>query len=818
MTRAITTTARGPRDSRMLLGLLAALCAAAPVPAQGETPIVVRAAKVITVSGKAIEPGAILIRGSKVEAVGRKVDAPEGATVIDMPNGVIIPGLVAAFTTLAEGSRDTDLSATPELDVSDGFDTYADWRSPLSGGVTTVYLSPPGGRLVPGRGAVAKLGEGSPSARVLPTVAPLRIVLGEWPKNPPAEWEPPLPPTADNPSSPPEKQLPTTRSGETAFLRKLFSGQCDESNDPAVQAALQGKTAVRVRADRLEDIRNALELADSYGLRIVLEGGTEAYRIADELARRDIAVVLLPSLQPGAREYADLSRALGDERPDAAARLVRAGVRTAVSAEDGSLPTLLTAAACLVGEGMTVDDALRSVTLTAAEVLGVADAVGSIEPGKEADLVILTGDPLATQTRVLVTVSDGRIVYDRRVDEAREAQSPLLVIRAKTILPGTGGAVTGGEIRVRDGKIVSVGPEAEPPQGAEVVDLGDRVVMPGMVDMHSYLGLHWESDDPTLTPGSVLSAPGGGGAKVVSIADALDPTDPAFEDALRAGVTSLAIAPGASGGYCGSVAVVKTGGARWDERVVAPVAALEFTMGDLRGGASVAGQMRDLLNRAKQYDAAWTEFDNRWAEFERKYAADPTAELKEPDRPGRNGEMELMRGLFRDGVPALVQADQANLISHAVRVFKREFGLNVVILGAADAFRVAPELHAARVGCALGAEVVYREKGRETCIPAVASEAGVPVAFQSGSSSGSHYLRMIAAAAVRHGMRAADALRAVTTTPAELLGLAHRIGSIEPGRDADLVVLSGDPLELTSRVERTYIGGRLVYDAGAVKQ
>jgi imidazolonepropionase-like amidohydrolase len=814
MTAALTVPERRRWRSPAWLAVLVALCISAPALAQGDAPLVIRAAKVITVSGKTIEPGAVLVRDGKIVSVGRRVDAPPGARIIDAPDGVVIPGLVAAFTTLAEGSRDTELTATPELCVAEGLNTYGDWRAPLSGGVTTVYLSPPGGRIVPGRGAVAKLGDGSPSARLLEAPSPLRIVLGEWPKNPPAKWDPPLPPTADNPSSPPVKQLPSARAGEMAFLRKLFRGEGDGATDPSVRAALEGKLTVRIRADRLEDIRSALELAEAFKLRVMLESGTEAYEVADELARREIAVVLLPSAQPSVREYADSSGVLGRERLDTAARLVRAGVRTAVSTDDGSLGSLLSSAAWLVGEGMPAEDALRSITLTAAEVLGVAGSVGSIEEGKDGDLVVLTGDPFATRTRVLATVSDGRVVYDRLARETPEAASPLLIIRAKTVLPGTGGAVTDGEIRIRDGKVICIGGKAEAPKDAEIVELGERVVMPGIIDIHSHLGLHWESDDPTLSPGAAVTDPAGG-PKTVSIACALDPNDPAFAEALQAGVTSVAVAPGTSGAYCGSVAVVKTGGGRWEDRVVAPVAALEFSMGDLRGAATVAGQLRDLLGRAKQYDTAWTEFDKRWAEFERKYAVDPKADLKEPDRPGRDGELELMRGLFRDGIPALVQADQLPLIRHAITVFKREFGLNVIILGASDAFRMAPELRAARVGCALGLDPLYRERGRETCVPAVAADAGVPVAFQSASPAGSHYLRMAAANAVRNGMKPADALRAITVTPAELLGLGRRMGSLEPGRDADFVVLSGDPLEPTSRVERTYIGGRLVYDAGA---
>jgi imidazolonepropionase-like amidohydrolase len=808
---AATAVRRG-RTPRALLGCLAALCVVAPALAQAESPLVVRAAKVITVGGRTLEPGAVLIRDGKIAAIGKTVDAPEGARVLDVPDGVVVPGLVAAYTTLAEAGRDSISSARPDLSMAEALDTFGDWRAPLSGGVTTVYLSPPGGRLVPGVGATAKLGAGSPSARVLEGPGALRIVLGEWPKNPPAEWDPPLPPTADNPSSPPEKQLPTVRAGEMAFLRALFGGKREESKDPAIQAALAGKLPVRVRADRAEDIRNGLALADEFGLRIVLEGATESYRFAADLARRKVPVVLIPSLRGSAREFVEQSRVGGEERADTASVLVAAGVQVALATEDGSLSSLLSAAAWLMGEGLPAADALRCVTLSASEILGVADRVGSLEQGKDGDLVVLSGDPLATRTRVLATVSNGQVAYDR-TKSAAKATSPLLVVRAKTVFTGTGAALTNSEVRIRDGKVVSVGPRAEPPEGCEVVDLGDRVVMPGMVDVHSHLGLRWEGEEPTLGPGAPLTGSDGPGVRVVSIADALDPGDPSFAEALRAGVTCVAVAPAVTGDYCGSIAAVKTGGERWADRVVAPVAGLLFSMGDMRNATRSQASMRDLLNRAKQYDEAWTAFDKRWAEYERRLAADPTTEYPEPDRPGRDSQLEMLRHLFHDGAAAFVQAGTTNLIGQAITVFRREFGLNLVVLGGTDVFQMAPDVHAARTGCVLGPGVLYRERGRETCIPAVAADAGVPVAFQSASSAGGAYLRMTAAAAVRAGMRAEDALRAITTTPAAMLGLEQRVGSLEPGRDADLVVLSGDPLELTSRVERTYVAGRLVYEA-----
>jgi len=277
-------------------------------------------------------------------------------------------------------------------------------------------------------------------------------------------------------------------------------------------------------------------------------------------------------------------------------------------------------------------------------------------------------------------------------------------------------------------------------------------------------------------------------------------------------VTSVVLAPADSGLFCGTVAVIKTAGGDVDEMIVSPVAALKFSLG---AGHTSIWQMRDLLEKAKKYHADWTEFDRRWAEAERKQAADPEADLDEPSRPRRDGELETLRSLFRDRTPVLVSASRTDQIGNALKVFREEYGLDVVVLGAYSGYRVASDLKAARVYAAVGPGVTWEERGREISLAAELSRAGVPVAFQSQGTSSTQFLRAMAARAVRSGMDAADALRGVTVRPAEALGLGRRIGCLEPGRDADLVVLSGDPLELTSRVEMVYVNGELAYDAEA---
>lgn len=828
MMATITTSRRRQHRSAALAAAAAVLVCGlmALAHADDAAPLVIKAGTILPVAGPPIAPGMILIRDGKIEAVGATVSIPENARVVEVAQGVVVPGLVAAFTTLAEPERDTEESVTPELRVADGLDVYGRWRRVLSGGVTSVYLSPPSRRLIPGRGAVAKLSDGSPSARVLKDPAALRIVLGEWPKNPPILWKPPLPPTTEVPFVAPEKQRPTTRAGELALLRELFaqarSAEPQKEGLPdrkleVLRAAVRGEIGVRVKAERAEDIRNALALGDEFGLRVVIEGGREAFVLAADLARRKVPVVLTPPVQPAAGVAEDLSQTQvsGRAKAENAALLMEAGVKVALATSDPAIPDLLAVAAWAVGNGAPTDTALRAVTIDAAEILGVADRIGSIDVGKDADLAVLTGDPLGTQTVVQMTIADGRIAYERKPPEQTNAAptGALRIVRAREILTGSGGAIRDGEIHVRDGRIEAVGQRADAPPGAEVIDLGDRVIMPGMIDMQSHLGLHWESEQPTLTPQPATTG-SPRGARLVSIADAVDPADQALREALQAGVTSIVLGPGDEGLFCGTVSVVKTAGPTIDDMIVEHVAALKFS---LSGGDRVARlwQMRDLLGKAERYNQDWAEFDKRRAEFERRYAVKADPDLKEPSRPRRDPELESMRALFRDHVPALVVACRADEIAAATKVFRREDGLDLILLGASDGYRVAPDLKAARVSVAVGPAIIQEEHGRETNVAARLVEAGIPVAFQSTGTSGTQFIRVTAAQAVRKGMDPTEALRAITVRPAQFLGLDRRIGCLEPGRDADLVVLSGDPLELTSRVEKVFVNGTIVYDAAA---
>ncbi len=796
------------------------------IAAQETSVVAIKAGTIYPVTAPPIQDGIVLIRNGKIVAVGKDLKIPEGAEVIDATGKIVIPGLIDAFTTLAERERDDEESVSPDIRAKDAFDFYGKYRRMLSGGVTTVYISPGQRRLMSGLGAVVKLAGGSVSERTVKDDAALRITLGELPKNPPAIFKPPIPPDPDNPILPEEKQLPTTRMAELAVLRKVFTeaqryqNQGSEKTDSKMEAllpALDGKLPVRINCHTAQDIRNAISFAAAFNLKLIIEGATEAYKVIDEIKQSKSPVVISGILKPGRSEAKDYTRdiALGRVNPRNPSVLAKAGVKFAIYAPtDETIPDLQFIAGYAVSQGLSPKEALRAITIVPAEILGIADRVGSIEKGKDADLVILTGEPFKIQSTVDRTLINGRIVYARPAAETKKeaVKESLIAIRARKIFTGSRGQINDGFILIRGSKIAYVGEPKAIPQEAIVIDAGESVVIPGMIDIHSHLGLHWESEPVRMNPSAPTSGPGSSKLHLVSIANSIAPNDEGFQEVLRSGVTSVLLAPETRGLVSGNAALIKLAGGSMEDMIVKEYAAIKFSMLGERARLARIWEARDLLKKAKEYTEKWDEYERTLPEYEHRKATDKEGVVKEPERPRRDANLELLRGLFKRKMPALVHANRADEIRNALKVFRDEYNLDVIILGGDDSYRVTPELRKYNVGVAIGPNIIRYEKGKPINNADLLTQNGLRVAFHTSATSGTQYLPMNAAYAVRYGMDEDKAFRAVTIYPAELLHVDDRIGSIDVGKDADLVILSGEPFDFTSRVEKVFVNGRIVFE------
>jgi imidazolonepropionase-like amidohydrolase len=354
--------------------------------------------------------GSVSVEGDRIREVGAGIRWPETADVIDCRGRWICPGFIDAHTHIGleeeiygEAGNDVNESSrplTPELRALDGVNVFdLAFRDALRGGVTR-SLSLPGSANVIGGQAVFLCHRGAhPAAAVYREPWGLKAALGE------------------NPKRTYKDQSPKTRMASASMLRESFftaARQLDKTDLPAGETykqealfkVLRREMPLLVHAHRADDIMTALRVQDEFGFELIIQHGTEAHLIADELLRRDVPVFLGPLL---------VNRAKVEMKEVAfrnAARLHRAGIRFALITDHPVVPVehLRVCAALAVREGLDADAALQAITAVAADLLRVGDELGSITPGKRADLVVYSGHPLDYSSRVEQVMVDGRLV------------------------------------------------------------------------------------------------------------------------------------------------------------------------------------------------------------------------------------------------------------------------------------------------------------------------------------------------------------------------------------------------------------------------
>ncbi|HUY99949.1 MAG TPA: amidohydrolase [Thermomicrobiaceae bacterium] len=375
-----------------------------------------------------------------------------------------------------------------------------------------------------------------------------------------------------------------------------------------------------------------------------------------------------------------------------------------------------------------------------------------------------------------------------------------------TVYDMVGSVLRPGVVLIEGGKIVDVGERIAIPSAAEIIDAAGRVVMPGFVESHSHVGIWgdgtaWEGRDFNETSEPVTPH--------MRAIDGINPQDMAFRDVLAAGVTTLLTGPGSANLIGGEWAAIKPVGTIVEDMVLRYPCGLKMALGEnpkrvygdqrkspvTRMGE--AALIRESLVRAQHYAGA--------VERAERVGGSP---------PDRDLRLEpLLRALRREE-RTRIHAHAAQDIVTAVRL-SREFGLDPVIEHATEGFRVADFLAREGVPVSVGPFHVGRPKIEMAPMtlrnPAILADAGVTVAIHMDATASTAYLPIYAGLAVREGMAEEAALKAITINAAIVSGVADRVGSLERGKDADVIILSGHPFDLMTRVEQVIIDGRTVY-------
>jgi imidazolonepropionase-like amidohydrolase len=389
-----------------------------------------------------------------------------------------------------------------------------------------------------------------------------------------------------------------------------------------------------------------------------------------------------------------------------------------------------------------------------------------------------------------------------------------IAITGGRVVPIEGEPIEGGTVVITDGRIAAVaGPGFTPPDGAVRVDATGKWVLPGFIDAHTHLGAReegegWAGHDTNELTGPVQAH--------VRVLDAINPADEGFRDALAGGVLAAGITPGSGNPIGGQTVAVRCWGLTVDDMVLRSPAGMKSALGEnpkrVLGERRVnpssrlgtAAAIRTALVDAAAYLAK--EEDQRLSNLSTERAPVPLA---------RDLKLEALGRVLRREIPWRQHCHRADDIATALRL-AAEFGYDLVLDHCTEGYLLVEKIAAAGVPVVTGPLITARSKvelrNRTLANPGVLAAAGITVAIATDHPVVPvHLLVLQAALAVKEGMDREAALRAVTINPATIMRVDDRIGSLVPGKDADLVIWSGDPFDVMARAEVAYIGGREVY-------
>jgi imidazolonepropionase-like amidohydrolase len=831
-----------------------------------DPPIAYRGGRIHTCAGTMIERGVLVVHQGKIVAVGAEKDVviPPGAAVRDVTGKTIIPGLVdthshigifgrPAVGTSADGNEITG-PVQPGLRAIDAINPDDPGiRMALAGGVTTANIMPGSGNAIGGQTLYVKLrGNIIEAMRILTDIvfggikfANGENSIGAYGKKGQA------PGTRMKVAALQREQLVKAREYKrqwdtynkaVAGGKKATQPDKDINLEPLVEV-LQRKRTVHFHCHRADDIMTAVRLSKEFNFELVLQHCTEGYRVAEELAKAGVWVSLTLVDSPGGKP-----EVLGLLEENAAI-LHAAGVKVAINTDDFITESrfLLRTGAIAVRGGMPEDAALKALTLHGAEMLHLDHRCGSLEKGKDADFVVLSGAPFSVYTQVLETHIEGVKVFDRskhqdwtyqaggfaladpkRLPKQPAAVQPLPAVKAPQTpknaakFEGTpkrfavyagrihtvgNGTITNGVVLVEDGKITRVGPRAGFKLPADTPVITAAVVTPGLIDTQTVVGLSGilnvakaDQDQDELSDPNQAD---------LHVLDSFNPNEPLLEFVREQGVTVIHAMPGRANVIAGQSGIFRTYGRTAEQMALKFPAAILVNLGDVPK-AAYPGKLPST--RMGTANLVRTAFAAAQAYAKKKATA------AEDKRPGPNLKLEALELALKADVPVIFSAHRADDLMTALRLAD-EFKLKPVLSLATEGYLIADKIAALKVPVVVH-PTMQRPSSMETFnghLGNAAALADRKIAITIGTAFEGYVpkqrvLRYEAAMAMVNGLGFDRALSAITLDAAKLLGIEDRYGSIEVGKIADLVLYDGDPFEHATHVTHTIMDGRVVWD------
>ena len=828
-------------------------------------------ATVLTATGTHHRPGFVLMEKGRIAAVGAG-DGPspdDSTTVVEAKGKFVTPGIVDPHSHMGvyavpssighdDGNELTD-PVTASARAEDAF-----WpqdpaiERAVAGGVTTIGVLPGSGNLIGGRGVVMHLlpESGARAMRLPGAPEIMKMACGENPKRVYRE----------------QKRAPFSRMGNLRAVREAFiraqkyareweewsakqarglspdrksregapaRGTTGEDagkppdRDPGLETlalVLRGDILVQWHCYQADDMLAALAIADEFGFKVrAFHHALEAYKIRDVLAARGVGVATWD-------DWWGFKMEAYDGIPENLALLTESGTRAAVHSDSPvAIQFLNQAAAKALSAGRAAgikideDDAIRWLTANPAWALGVDEQVGTLEPGKRADVVVWSEDPFSTYARPQRVYVDGHLVHDaeheapawsdfevgtpglspaippaaggeRTAAKSALAQAaaapanPVAILHGKVYLPGAVAPLEDANVVLSSGRVQAVGKDVPAPPGARILDARGKVVTPGFIDADTDIGVIDVDQEPQTNDTEAR----GPMNPALRMADGYNPRSAVVSIARSGGVTSAVVVP-RRGVLAGQSLLVDLAGESLADAMVRSPLAQHGYLDEEAAQAGTATRSAMWLELRQALDDA------------RFYAAHRAAYDANGVRPLalRREGLEALVPVLRAGQPLVVEVHRASDIETALKLAD-DYHVRLVLSGASEAWMTASEIARRKIPVIIDPlEDLPKRFDRlhaRTDNAALLSRAGVPVVIASFSTFGARLLWQHAGNAVRFGMDHDAAVRAVTEAPADAFGL-DGYGRIAPGAVGNVVVWSGDPLQTTTRVEHLFVRG-----------
>jgi imidazolonepropionase-like amidohydrolase len=793
--------------------------------------VLLRGATVLTVTHGTQPKTDVLVQGGKIARIGKTLEAPAGTAVVDAAGMFVMPGIIDTHChfAISGGVNEFSLSVVPEVCVRDVIDSEdVEIYRALAGGVTTARLLHGSANVIGGQDAVIKLKYGQSAGKLLIADAPrgVKFALGENVKRT-------------------DGRFPNTRLGVEAVLIRAFTEaqayrktwedyeKAKASAQPlaeprrdlrleALVDILKGDLKVHCHCYRSDEILMLLRVADRFGFKIKsLQHVLEGYKIAPEIADHGASCSTFSDWWAYKIEAYDAI-------PFNTALLHEAGAVVCLKSDSNELTRHLyqEAAKCVKYGGMSEAEALKTITLNGAKQLGLDKRTGSIEVGKDADLVIFNGHPLNSYARVEMTLVEGEVYFQRseKLKPVTFAQAPpakpvpefkpissspsgRYVLAGVTVHPVVGPVLPDATVLVEGGKIVQVAPSGSGVKhDTAVVEAKGLHIYPGMIDAATVIGL--------TELGSAREthdfAEGGDFQPDLRASIAINPDSELIPVTRANGVLTVVVRPIGSI-IAGQSALINLAGWVPKEMAVVDPLALHVEFPALRpifsGDPTMPMVGRAIARKQRE------EKLRRLKELFRQAHAYAAARRQGPQAPA-NPRLEALVPYADGKKPVVIDAHGKQDIEEALKLAD-ELKIKIILSGATEAWKVAGELKKRDVPVIFGPVMTLPSESYDPydapfACPAKLHAAGVRFCIRSAGSSNTRNLPYEAAMAVSYGLPPEEGLKAVTLYPAQILGVADQFGSIEPGKRANLVLTNGDILQASTQVLALFIDGRLL--------